>query len=153
VILRALPPGARTPLGPLLDAYAAEMRGVLPGSAMLRPGAALALLRDDPRTEMLGAFEGEEAIGFALFHDLPEIVFARRCGQLDDLFVRADWRGRGVARALIGAVEATGRDRHWTHLRWFVPPEDHAALALYRRIAEAPGWHSFVLRLDAAASL
>lgn len=153
MILRALPPGQRAPLGLLLDAYAAEMRGVLPGGAALRPGAALALLQDDPRTELFGAFEDEDAVGFALFHDLPEAVFARRCGQLDDLFVRADRRGRGIARALIRAVEAAGRERHWTHLRWFVPPEDHAALALYRRIAEAPGWHSFVLRLDPAASI
>jgi GNAT superfamily N-acetyltransferase len=153
VILRALPPGGRAPLSPLLDAYAAEMRGVLHGDAAQHPGAALALLQDDPRTEILGAFEGEAALGLALFHDLPEVVFARRCGQLDDLFVAPSQRGRGIARRLIGAVEALGRERRWTHLRWFVPPEDHAALALYRRIAEAPGWHSFVLRLDAGASI
>ena len=153
MIVRPLPPGARAPLGPLLDAYAAEMRGVLAGDAALAPGAALALLQDDPRSELLGAFHDDDAVGFALFHDLPEAVFARRCGQLDDLFVRADRRGRGIARALIATVEATGHARRWSHLRWFVPPEDHAALALYHRIAEAPGWHSFVLRLDVAASI
>jgi GNAT superfamily N-acetyltransferase len=153
VNIRPLPPGGRTPLGPLLDAYAAEMRGVLAGDAPPVPGAALALLQDDPRTELLGAFEGDAPLGFALFHDLPEAVFARRCGQLDDLFVRTDRRGQGIARALVNAVEDVGRGRRWTHLRWFVPPDDHAALALYRRIAEAPGWHSFVLRLDPGASI
>jgi GNAT superfamily N-acetyltransferase len=153
VILRPLPPGARAPLGPLLDAYAAEMRGVLSGGAALAPGAALALLQGDPRTEILGAFQGEEALGFALFFDLPEAVFARRCGQLDDLFVRADARGRGIARQMLAALAETGRQRRWTHLRWFVPPDDHAAVALYRRMAEEPGWRSFILRLDPAASL
>jgi GNAT superfamily N-acetyltransferase len=153
VIIRPLPPGARAPLGPLLDAYAAEMRGVLPGQAALAPGAALALLQEDARSEILGAFEDGQAVGFALFFDLPEAVFARRCGQLDDLFVRGPSRGRGIARRMLVELAALGRARHWTHLRWFVPPEDHAALALYRRMAEAPGWHSFILRLDPAASL
>ena len=153
MIIRPLPPGARAPLGPLLDAYAAEMRGVLPGQAALAPGAALALLQEDARSEILGAFEDGQAVGFALFFDLPEAVFARRCGQLDDLFVRGPSRGRGIARRMLAELAALGRARHWTHLRWFVPPEDHAALALYRRMAEAPGWHSFILRLDPAASL
>lgn len=151
--IRLLPPGERAPIGALLDAYAAEMRGVLAGDAALAPGAALALLQADARTEILAAFEGEEALGFALFYDLPEAVFARCCGQLDDLFVRAEARGRGIARRMIGELQALGRQRHWTHLRWFVPPEDHAALALYQRIAEEPGWRSFILRLDSAASL
>ncbi|WP_207446560.1 GNAT family N-acetyltransferase [Roseomonas marmotae] len=153
MIIRSLPPGARAPLGPLLDAYAAEMRGVLTGDAALAPGAALAMLEQDARTEVLCAFEGEEPMGFALFFDLPEVVFARRCGQLDDLFVRREARGKGIARRMIGEITALGRARGWTHLRWFVPPEDHAALALYQRIAEEPGWRSFILRLDPAASL
>jgi ribosomal protein S18 acetylase RimI-like enzyme len=153
VIIRPLPPGQRAPLGTLLDAYAAEMRGVLAGDAALAPGAALALLQEDARTEILAAFEGGEALGFALFYDLPEAVFARRCGQLDDLFVRAEARGRGIARRMLAELQALGRQRHWTHLRWFVPPEDHAALALYQRTAEEPGWRSFILRLDPAASL
>lgn len=153
MIIRPLPPGQRAPLGALLDAYAAEMRGVLAGDAALAPGAAMALLQDDARTEILAAFEGEEALGFALFYDLPEAVFARRCGQLDDLFVWAEARGRGIARRMLAELQALGRQRHWTHLRWFVPPEDHAALALYQRMAEEPGWRSFILRLDPAASL
>jgi hypothetical protein len=54
---------------------------------------------------------------------------------------------------MLAELQALGRARHWTHLRWFVPPEDHAALALYQRMAEEPGWRSFILRLDPAASL
>ena len=92
-------------------------------------------------------------IAFAIFFDLPEVVFARRCGALDDLFVRPDRRGRGIARAMIGALCDLGRDRRWSHLRWIVPEADRGAIALYDRIAEHTDWRSYVIRLDPEASL
>jgi len=145
--------GEAASLASLLGAYAAEMRGVLHGQATADAGAIAALLAADARTELLVAWEGDAPQGFALFYDLPELVFARRCGQLDDLFVRAEARGRGIARALVEAVGELGRARGWSHLRWFVPEADHAAIALYERIAERASWRSYIQRLDPSASL
>ena len=141
------------PLMPLLAAYAAEMRGVLHGEAAASAEAIAALLAADARAELLVAWRDGAPQGFALFHDLPEIVFARRCGQLDDLFVGAGARGQGIARALVEAVGDLGRGRGWSHLRWFVPEADRAAIALYERIAERADWRSYILRLDPGASL
>ncbi|MDJ0391319.1 GNAT family N-acetyltransferase [Roseomonas sp. E05] len=138
---------------PLLDAYAAEMRGVLHGQAAANGTAIAALLAAEPCTELLAAWREDVPQGFALFYDLPEIVFARRCGQLDDLFVTPAARGRGIARALVEAVAETGRARGWSHLRWFVPESDRAAIALYERIAERAPWRSYIQRLDPGASL
>ena len=148
-----LPPDERHRLAPLLEAYAAEMRETLAGSRPAPGAAAAAMLADDPRTEILAVTEGAEIVAFAIFFDLPEAVFARRCGALDDLFVRADRRGRGIARALIGALTDLGRVRGWSHLRWIVPEADRAAIALYERIAERTDWRSYVIRLDPEASL
>jgi GNAT superfamily N-acetyltransferase len=85
--------------------------------------------------------------------DLPEIVFARRCGQLDDLFVAPAARGQGIARALIAAACDLGRERGWSHLRWIVPEADVAAITLYERVAARADWRSYVIRLDPRASL
>ena len=148
-----LPPAERHRLAPLLDAYAAEMRETLAGSRPARGEDAAVMLAADARTEVLAATEGAEIVGFAIFFDLPEAVFARRCGALDDLFVRADRRGRGIARALVAALADLGRARGWSHLRWIVPEADRAAIALYERIAERAEWRSYVIRLDREASL
>jgi GNAT superfamily N-acetyltransferase len=129
------------------------MRATLAGSRPAPGREAAALLADDPRTEVLAVTEGAEIIAFAIFFDLPEAVFARRCGALDDLFVRGDRRGRGIARALITALTDLGRARGWSHLRWIVPEADRAAIALYERIAERADWRSYVIRLDREASL
>ena len=113
----------------------------------------LKLIANDPRAEILAAFSANEALGFALFFDLPEIVFARRCGALDDLFVGPSARRQGVARHLIEALGALGQARGWSHLRWIVPETDQAAIALYERMAARAPWRSYVLRLDPKASL
>lgn len=148
-----LPPDQRHRLAPLLEAYAAEMRDTLAGSRPASGEAAAALLAADARTEVLAATEGDDIRAFAIFFDLPEAVFARRCGALDDLFVRPDSRGRGMARAMIEALCALGRERGWSHLRWIVPEADRGAIALYERIAARADWRSYVIRLDPDASL
>ena len=151
--IRPLPPAERHRLAPLLEAYAAEMRDTLAGSRPARGEDAAAMLAADARTEILAAEDSGEIVAFAIVFDLPEAVFARRCGALDDLFVRADRRGQGIARAMIEALCAVGRERGWSHLRWIVPEADRAAIALYERIAARADWRSYVIRLDPAAPL
>lgn len=152
--IRALPPTQRHRLAPLLARYAEEMRAALNGAAIATPEAQAALLAEHPAAEVLVAEDVSGGlVGFAILFDLPEVVFARRCGNLDDLFVRADARGQGIARALIAAAVTLGRERGWSHLRWIVPESDRAAIALYERIAERADWRSYVIRLDAEASL
>ncbi len=151
--IRPLPAEERHRLLPLLGAYAAEMRGVLAGAAIATPEAQAALLATHPAAEVLVAEERGAPVGFAVLFDLPEIVFARRCGQLDDLFVLPEWRGRGLARALVAESCALGQARGWSHLRWFVPEGDAGAIALYERIAARADWRSYLIRLDASASL
>ncbi len=145
-----VPAGQRAALAPLFGAYAAEMAGHLAGERAAEGTAIAALLDADARAEILLAAPMQ---GFAIIFDLPEAVFARRCGAMDDLYVRPEARGQGIARALIGAAADLGRTRGWSHLRWIVPSQDTAAIALYDRIAEAADWRSYVIRLDRAASL
>lgn len=151
--IHQLPPAERHRLAALLETYAGEMRDTLAGSRPAPGAQAAALLAADPRTEILVATDAEEIVAFAIFFDLPEVVFARRCGALDDLFVRPDRRGQGLARSLITALCALGRERAWSHLRWIVPEADKGAIALYERIAERADWRSYVIRLDPDASL
>lgn len=138
---------------PLLAAYGAEMAPHLVGAAPATAPEILKLIANDPRAEILMAFRDHQPVGFALFFDLPEIVFARRCGALDDLFVAPAARRQGVAQALIDALAALGAARRWSHLRWIVPETDQAAIALYERIAARAPWRSYVLRLTPEQSL
>lgn len=129
-------------------AYARE----LGGPATPAPDFARALLgRSDGF--VLGAVDDGGLQGFAVVFELPEAVHATICGGLDDLFVAADARGRGVARALIEAIVAEGRARGWSHLRWIVPQDDVPAIRLYERIAERAAFDSYMIRIDRTRSL
>ncbi len=153
-LIRPLPRSERHRLAPLLAAYAAEMRATLAGGAIATPEAQAKLLATHPAAELLLAEDADGApVGFAVLFDLPELVFARSCGQLDDLFVAPEARGKGIARALIAQAVALGRGRGWSHLRWIVPEADRGAIALYERIAARADWRSYVIRLDPTASL
>lgn len=153
ITIAPLPPERRHLLAPLIETYAAEMRETLAGSQPASGAEAAAMLAADTRTEVLAAADADGIVAFAIFFDLPEAVFARRCGALDDLFVRPDRRGQGIARRMIDALLETGRARGWSHLRWIVPEGDRGAIALYERIAERADWRSYVIRLDRTASL
>jgi GNAT superfamily N-acetyltransferase len=153
-LIRPLPRDERHRLAPLLAAYAAEMRAALAGHRPAAAEAQAVLLAEHPAAELLVAEDGAGTpIGFAVLFDLPEIVFARSCGHLDDLFVHPSARGQGIARALIAEAVALGRTRGWSHLRWIVPEADTTAIALYERIASRADWRSYVIRLDPDASL
>jgi GNAT superfamily N-acetyltransferase len=93
----------------LLDAYSRDPMG---NSRPLDPDARERLvpaLRDHPTAVVLLAFDGERPVGIATcFQGLSTFV-ARRLLNLHDLAVIPEYRGRGVGRQLLAAVEAKAR--------------------------------------------
>lgn len=115
-------------LAPLVAAYAQAMRRGAPR----RPDEYYAeLLTADRTAEVLGAFIGEDLVGFVMYFDLPDTMTGLRVGQLNDIYVLPGHRGQGIGRDLMEALKTVGRDRGWSGLRWIVPkPVDAAATGL-----------------------
>ena len=57
---------------------------------------------------------------------------------LEDLFVRARFRRRGLARALLAALAAQCRDNGYTRLSWAVLNWNSDAIALYDGVGAQP---------------
>jgi len=53
---------------------------------------------------------------------------------LEGIFVKPEARGRGVARALVGAVEAWARERGCTEFASDAAPENFASLDMHRAL-------------------
>ncbi len=136
-----------TALEELRRLYAAEM-GAPPFVAGDFAKELLAL----PQALVWGAFREADLVAFMIVFDLPEAVFAARCGMIDDLFVLPAWRQKGIARLLIEAARAHGEQAQWSHLRWLAPRSNASANALYRKIADQADWLSYVIPIDSRKS-
>ena len=106
---------------------------------------------EDKTAEVIGAFQDAELIGFAVFFDLPELVTGLRIGQLDDIFVHPDCRGKGTGRRMIEHLVEEGKSRGWLHLRWLVPGKNVPEVTLYEKIAEPDHRKSYVIPIDRIA--
>jgi GNAT superfamily N-acetyltransferase len=96
----------------------------------------------DPNEPMylLAACLGGRVVGIAHY------LFHRSCWTvgnycyLQDLFVTAEARGQGVGATLIRAVEEAARAAGASRIYWLTKEDNHAARALYDKLAQRSGF-------------
>lgn len=100
-----------------------------------------------PGSTVLVAQAGGEMVGLAVLLAQPASGFAgavpRKVVEIDNLVVRADWRGRGVGRRLVNASVDWSRDRGASHVEVAV----HAVNRDARRFYVDSGFSASVERL------
>ncbi|HEV2378823.1 MAG TPA: GNAT family N-acetyltransferase [Terriglobia bacterium] len=96
------------------------------------------LMRDgfgaDPRFRVLLAEWSGQPAGYALFFDFYSSWVGRPGIFLEDLFVRAAFRGHGVGRALLASVAGIAEHEKRYGLRWEVLDWNEKAIQLYRSL-------------------
>src|ERR1700720_3248177 len=87
-----------------------------------------------PAAEVLLAFEGSKAVGFAVFFCNFSTWLGRPGLYLEDLFVRPDDRGKGYGRALLVHLAKIARDRGCGRMEWAVLDWNEPAIQFYRKL-------------------
>ena len=133
-------------LAPLLAAYAqALMRG-----APRRPDSYYAeMLLQDRSAEVLGARIDNRLVSFMIFADLPEPLSGMRYGMADHIFVHQDFRGQGIAKAMVDVLADLGSERGWRHLILNAPRQPEDGRKLYEQMAAPADWTSYVIDFSA----
>jgi GNAT superfamily N-acetyltransferase len=80
---------------------------------------------------LLGARAEGRFLGYACLYWHFSSTQAVETVLMNDLYVDADARGRGVGRALIEASAAVARERGAARLQWSTAPDNHTAQRLY----------------------
>ena len=98
-----------------------------------------ALLREEmfgvrPVVEALIARVGDAPAGWALFFHNFSTFLTRKGVYLEDLYVRPQWRGRGIGRALLSALARLTLARGGARLEWVVLDWNEPAIRFYRSI-------------------
>ena len=65
---------------------------------------------------------------------------------LEDLFTKAEVRGKGFGRALIDELAKRGRNEGWDHVYWMTEENNTTARRLYDRYTKADGYVRYVLK-------
>ena len=97
---------------------------------------------------LLGAFAGEELVGYACLYWTFSSVSARDVVLMNDLYVAPGQRGGGVGLALIEAARDVARDRGVAVLEWSTAPDNRRAQRLYEQMgAERSELFEYEVRL------
>lgn len=96
---------------------------------------------DDQTLGGLVAQSGTENVaGFLNYVIHPNTWSQAPVCYLEDLFVTADSRGRGLARAMIEHLASIGRQAGWARIYWHTARDNVSAQVLYNKLAERTGW-------------
>src|SRR5690349_20841495 len=116
---------------PLIRAYC-EFYETEPNDAGLREMFEILINDPDQGAVFIARHEGR-AVGFATLDWKWSSLKAARVGYLEDLFVDAGTRGRGIADALIAACAERCREFGRTAMQWMTAPSNHRAQRVYDR--------------------
>lgn len=96
------------------------------------------LFGSPPAAEVLIARLDGECAGFALFFPNYSTFLAQPGMFLEDLFVKPEFRGKGVGLALLTALAKRARDRGCGRVEWDVLDWNESAIGFYRKLGAVP---------------
>ena len=113
------------------------------------------LFGERPAAEVVLAFDGEEAAGFALFFHNYSTFLTRPGIYLEDLFVFPRFRGRGLGKQLLAHLARIAVDRRCGRFEWAVLDWNVDAIRVYEGVGARPvnDWIIYRLTGDALARL
>lgn len=83
---------------------------------------------------VIGAWDGEEMVGFTCLYFTGSSISAKDVVLLSDLLVRESHRGRRIGAALIQAAIDVARERGAAHVEWLTAIDNRRAQRLYETI-------------------
>lgn len=113
------------------------------------------LFGETPQAEVLIAEWNGEPAGFALFFHNFSTFLGKRGLYLEDLFVRPEWRGHGIGKALLKQLARVAVERDCGRFEWAVLDWNATARDFYVSLGAqpVPEWDIFRVTGDALLRL
>jgi GNAT superfamily N-acetyltransferase len=145
--IRAAKPDEVEELLPLMRAYC-DFYEFDPPDEGLREMVSSLISNPEQGAVFIAQDESDAAVGVATLGWRWSSSRGARIGHLEDLFVKPEARGDGVAEALIEACAELCRERGAPGLDWLTRPDNHRARAVYERVgATGETWMEYELEL------
>lgn len=109
------------------------------------------LFGDEPQAEVLIAEWAGEPAGFALFFHNFSTFRGKRGLYLEDLFVKPDFRGKGIGKALLQELAGIAVARDCGRFEWAVLDWNSSAIAFYESMGARVVHEWKICRVDGDA--
>lgn len=106
------------------------------------------LFGPNPHAEAMIADVEGKPVGFALVYTTFSTFRGRPGLYLEDVYVRPEYRGKGIGKALLANVARLARDRGYARLEWSVLNWNAPAIGFYRSLGAQPMDQWTVYRID-----
>ena len=108
-----------------------------------------------PGAEVVIAYAGDEAAGFALFFHNYSTFLGQPGIYLEDLYVFPKWRGHGLGKRLLAHLAALAVERGCGRFEWSVLDWNEPAIGFYKKLGAKPmdEWTVFRVTGDALRQL
>ena len=106
------------------------------------------LFGERPAAECVLAFWNGNPAGFAVFFHNYSTFLGRAGLYLEDLFVRPEFRGRGIGKSLLLHLAQIARKRKCGRFEWAVLDWNTPAIGFYRRLGAKPMDEWTIFRMD-----
>ena len=108
-----------------------------------------------PAAEVLLAYWDQECAGFALFFPNYSTFLGKSGIYLEDLFVKPQWRGKGIGLALLTRLAKLATERRCGRVEWQVLNWNEPSIQFYKRLGALPldEWTKYRLTGDALEKL
>ena len=129
----------------------ADYERMLPDVVATEAGLREALFSTKPDAEVILAYAGDEAAGFALFFHNFSTFLGRRGLYLEDLFVKPSFRGHGIGKRLLVELARIAIARGCGRFEWAVLDWNEPAIGFYKSLGAQPMHDWTVFRVDGGA--
>jgi GNAT superfamily N-acetyltransferase len=108
-----------------------------------------------PVAEALLAWDDGQPAGFAVYYHNYSTFLGRPGIYLEDIFVKPEFRGKGIGRSLLSHIANLAMERGCRRLEWSVLDWNETAIRFYKSLGAEPknGWTVYQLGGDALTKL
>jgi GNAT superfamily N-acetyltransferase len=129
----------------------ADYERMLPDVVATEASLREALFSAKPDAEVILAYAGDEATGFALFFHNFSTFLGRRGLYLEDLFVKPSFRGQGIGKRLLVELARIAIARGCGRFEWAVLDWNEPSIGFYKSLGARPQDDWTVFRVTGSA--
>jgi len=82
-------------------------------------------------------------LGFMHYRAMPSPLRGKQVGFLDDLFIKPEYRGKGVVDAMYKDLNDSALNKDWPFVRWITAENNYRGRGAYDKLSNKTQWITY----------